>query len=141
MARWSIAVICFVLGASAGVFVAGPALRGQNAASTGIPKELSSYRDIVKRVAPAVVSIQGRAKPKPRSEQSNAPRRRFRSESGDQVPEELRKFFEEMERRGLDSAEEIPSVGFGSGFIVDPQGVILTNYHVVGGADQVDIEL
>ena len=33
------------------------------------------------------------------------------------------------------------SLGFGSGFFVDPKGVILTNYHVVDGADQVDVQL
>ena len=31
--------------------------------------------------------------------------------------------------------------GFGSGFIIDPQGVIVTNHHVVDGADEVLIEL
>jgi serine protease Do len=96
---------------------------------------------VVKRVLPAVVSIEGRIRPKLKSEQSSAPRRRSRSESGDQIPEEFRRFFEEFERRQMEAPEETPSVGFGSGFIVDPKGVILTNYHVVGGADQVEVQL
>ena len=34
-----------------------------------------------------------------------------------------------------------PVHGFGSGFIIDPKGVILTNYHVVAGADTVEVTL
>ena len=43
-----------------------------------------------------------------------------------------------------DNQYQVPpdgNLGFGSGFIVDPQGVILTNYHVVDGADQVEVTL
>jgi serine protease Do len=35
----------------------------------------------------------------------------------------------------------VPRYGFGSGFFVDPSGVILTNFHVVDGADQVTVTL
>ena len=34
-----------------------------------------------------------------------------------------------------------PEMGMGSGVIIDPSGVILTNHHVVDGADQVTVEL
>ena len=72
-----------------------------------IPKELTSYRDIVKQAAPAVVSIEAkvtskRANPSPKADQQ---------------------------------------LGFGSGVIVDPKGVILTNFHVVEGADYLEIRL
>ncbi len=34
-----------------------------------------------------------------------------------------------------------PEMGMGSGVIIDPSGVILTNHHVVDGADRVTVEL
>src|SRR5262249_25614627 len=37
--------------------------------------------------------------------------------------------------------QELPRHGFGSGFFIDPAGVILTNFHVVNGADQVSVYL
>jgi serine protease Do len=145
MARWSIAVMCLVIGGIAGSFIGGPALQGQNppAAATAIPQELTSYRDVVKRVLPAVVSVESRIRPTPKADRSNAPKRRPRSELGDQIPEEFRRFFEEFERRGgqLEVPDDTPRGGFGSGFVVDPKGVILTNYHVVGGAQQVEVQL
>src|SRR5262249_10492064 len=56
---------------------------------------------------------------------------------------EFRRFFEEFQRRpfGLDDDEPVPQEAFGSGFLVDPKGVILTNHHVVNGATEVDITL
>jgi serine protease Do len=144
MARWSIAMMCLVIGGIAGSFVGGPALHGQNppAAATAIPQELTSYRDVVKRVLPAVVSVESRIRPTQKADRSNTPRRRPRSDMNEQIPEEFRRFFEEFERRGqLEAPDDTPHGGFGSGFIVDPKGVILTNYHVVGGAQQVEVQL
>ncbi|WP_374521787.1 Do family serine endopeptidase [Hydrogenophaga sp.] len=43
-------------------------------------------------------------------------------------------------RRGADAADEVVR-GVGSGFILDESGVILTNAHVVDGADRVTVKL
>jgi serine protease Do len=40
-----------------------------------------------------------------------------------------------------DGAERAPRRGIGSGVIIDPSGVALTNAHVVGGATQVDVTM
>ena len=37
-------------------------------------------------------------------------------------------------------AEMVPREGFGSGFVIDEDGHILTNYHVIEGAQQIEVE-
>ncbi len=140
MTRWSIALVCLLIGGLAGGFIAGPVLHGQNGDGATAPKELNSYRDIVKKALPAVVSIESRVKPKAKPKAEKNPQR-GRVPQDDQIPEEFRRFFEEFQQRQFEMPEQVPQVGFGSGFIVDPKGVILTNYHVVAGADQVEITL
>ena len=60
--RWSAAFVCVFFGAAAGGYFLSPVLQGQVPAVPAIPKELTSYRDVVKKVLPAVVSIEARAK-------------------------------------------------------------------------------
>jgi serine protease Do len=108
-----------------------------------MPKELVSYRDVVKQVLPAVVSVE--SKPKViKSKQSSTPRQRPRTEGFPGLPEEFRKFFPDMQEPfgfDFDPSEALPRHSFGSGFIIDPKGIILTNYHVVEGTDRVEITL
>jgi serine protease Do len=124
-----------LIGGLIGTLVVRPMLRGASSGSdniTAVPKELTSYRDVVKKVLPAVVSIQGKslkAKAKKRTS-----RRRIPEEF--QMPDDLRKFFEDQQ-----DEEEQPQLGFGSGFLVDAKGVVLTNFHVVNGADEVEVAL
>ncbi len=134
-ARWLLGLVALGSAVAVGGYLAGPfaSLRGQNAVPPAIPKELYSYRDIVKKVLPAVVSIESKAKPAPVGMQRRGP-------ALDQVPEQFRRFFEGMDQFNFEMPQQ-PHVGFGSGFLIDPTGVILTNFHVVAGADQVDITL
>src|SRR6185312_2324164 len=83
-----------------------------------------------KKMLPAVVSIESQAKAAPARPRGRAPRE-------EQVPDEFRRFFDFGEG---DEAPE-PRGGFGSGFLVDAKGVILTNFHVVDGASQVTVHL
>ncbi len=43
--------------------------------------------------------------------------------------------------RSLPGADFFPVEGLGSGFIIDDRGTILTNHHVIEGADRIDVTL
>ncbi len=136
MKRCSLIACCVVLGGLAGAFLAGPLLKGQDPAAPAIPNELTSYRDVVKKVLPAVVSIDSKTKEPP------VRQGRRRSPMGE-IPEEFRRFFDFPLPFdfGEDDDGPAPRGGFGSGFLVDAKGVILTNFHVVDGASQVAVQL
>jgi serine protease Do len=140
MKRWFFVLSLLLLGALIGTAVTGSVLQGQAPAVPVVPRELTSYRDVVKKVLPAVVSIEARQTVKTRMPRSS--KRPGLDES--QLPEEFRRYFKDLPGGlgDLDGeAQQQPQLGMGSGFLVDPKGVILTNYHVVDGADQVEVKL
>lgn len=93
------------------------------------PGELSStFREVAKKVEPAVVNI---------STESVVSARRRPSRREPDVPDPFRDFFD----RFFDTPEHFTQHSLGSGVIVDPAGYILTNYHVVQGADKIKVRL
>ncbi len=133
--------LAFSLGISgfAGTCALLPYLSAQPARPISVPADLVSYRDVVKRVLPAVVSIE--ATPKTLVAQARQPHGQSPFGNMPGLPDELRKRFEEFEQQPSAPREEMPHKAFGSGFLVDATGTILTNDHVVRGADRVEVLL
>ncbi len=57
------------------------------------------------------------------------------------LPDELRKEFERYSQMPFEMPEQSPGRAMGSGFIIDPSGLIITNDHVVRNADEVQVLL
>ncbi len=108
-----------------------PAVTGRTAALTG---SRDSYADIVKTVAPSVVTIrvESKATVQPAQFDGDDFFRRFFGDDGDSP-------------RGRRQQRIVPRTfrqrGLGSGVIVSSDGYILTNNHVVDGADKIQIDL
>lgn len=88
--------------------------------------QLPEFRDIVKENSPAVVKI---------IVESSAPR--GGQPGPEEIPEYLRRFFE---FRGQ-PPQPHQRMGMGSGFIISADGLIVTNNHVVEGADSVLVRM
>jgi Do/DeqQ family serine protease len=88
----------------------------------------ASYADVVERVTPAVVTV--------RAERKAAAQTQELPFSNDPL---LREFF----GRELPQMRQTPQIqrGMGSGVIVESNGTILTNNHVVNGSSRVRVEL
>src|SRR5690349_9653612 len=97
-----------------------------------------SFADVIDSVSPAVVNIAvEKVETAPTSFQFQGPSGR----GGDQsLPFEFfQRFFEGNggDPRGMQRRSE----GQGSGFLIDPNGYIVTNNHVAGGADQITVTM
>ena len=96
-----------------------------------------SFADLVEEVSPAVVSI--------RTEADFPVRSRMQLPPGFErmLPPEFR---EEFDRRGEEEGDEEDrsvrrALGQGSGFFIDDGGHIVTNNHVIDGADAITVVL
>jgi Do/DeqQ family serine protease len=103
---------------------------GANANSTtGNPAVMpvASYADVVSKVAPAVITVHSQMRVRQSQQYPFTDDPFFREFFGDRGPQQPPV---ERQRQGL-----------GSGVIIDASGYILTNHHVIDGADQIKVDL
>src|SRR5690606_16349751 len=97
---------------------------------------LPDFTNLVSRVGPAVVNIEATSDGSSDSESQRA------MPGGEELPEIFRRFF------GPGMMPDMPraprrgqGVSMGSGFIISADGYVLTNHHVIDGADKVAVKL
>lgn len=102
-----------------------------------------SFADLAARLLPAVVNIS--------SSQTVTAQNSDRPGVGPEIPmfppgspfEQLFRDFMERNRKNHDNPQAPPRKmqSLGSGFIIDPKGIVVTNNHVIDGADEISVTL
>src|SRR5690606_25523599 len=94
--------------------------------TTRLDARVPDFADLVAENSPAVVKVSTVQK---KSVNSFAP------PPGEEIPDILRKFFDQHKNPNEQAFAS------GSGFIISPDGYVITNNHVIDGADEISVRL
>ena len=100
------------------------------AATATAAQQQNSYAPVVSRVAPAVVTVRSERRARAAQQFPFMDDPRFRDFFGDRLPRGEQEAPPQRRERGV-----------GSGVVVRADGYILTNHHVVDGAEEITVEL
>ena len=106
--------------------------KGKKEGARGEESRPGSFSDLAKRLKPSVINIRSTKLVKHPLWRPFGPRSPFKDFFGEEFFE---RFF------GETPPKELPQNSLGSGFIIDAQGYILTNNHVVEKADEIKVIL
>src|SRR5580698_85871 len=132
-AKWLAVLACGVMLAGAAMVVGEVGHGKQHAEATDVRQLSKVFREVSKKARPAIVEIRttGKAQtvgnPMGEGGEDNPMGELFKNQP------ELRQFFRQRQMQPV-----VPH-GMGSGFVIDPRGIIMTNRHVGNGASEVKV--